>query len=50
MRTFGQLAYSEEAKAWFIKAEPHVALKFKRVFPKIKPWTHGVLNLSDTAK
>lgn len=50
MRTFGQLVYSEESQSWFVKAEPHVALKFKRVFPKIKPWTHGVLCLSDTAE
>jgi hypothetical protein len=50
MRTYGvvERASDEEGGGFRIRAEPHVMLKLKRVFPKIHKGTHGTVVLSDT--
>ena len=45
---FGKIAYSSDLSAWIISTQPHVALRLKRVFPKIPAGAHGYLQLSDT--
>jgi SNF2 family DNA or RNA helicase len=46
LRTYGTLAYL--CKQWIIHCEPHIALRFKRVFPKIDQRRVGFLQLTDT--
>lgn len=46
MQTFGVLKYEE--KQWVIETEPHIALRLKRVFPKIHSRQIGKLRLADT--
>lgn len=39
IRTYGKLYLDEDKKRWHIKdAEPHICIKLKAVFTKIKPW------------
>lgn len=45
---YGEITYSQEQAMWFIKTQPHVALRLKRVFPKIRKYAQGVIWLSDT--
>lgn len=48
MKTFGELVYESP---WFVlKPEPHVALRAKRIFPKIRTSDMGSLRLSHTAE
>lgn len=35
MKTYGSLVLSEDKKTWAMKAEPHVAIKVKSIFPRI---------------
>lgn len=46
MKSFGSLDYQKGQ--WLIEAEPHVALRLKRIFPKISRRSHGVLKISDS--
>ena len=43
---YGQVVYA--SGAWYIKTEPHVALRLKRVFGRIRHDSVGVLMLDDT--
>lgn len=45
---FGTVTFWEEGNCWLIKTQPHIALRLKRVFPKIHPKQQGELQLSDT--
>lgn len=42
------MAYNQQGGCWLIQCEPHVALRFKRVFPKIDARQVGWLMLTDT--
>jgi SNF2 family DNA or RNA helicase len=44
----GVVSFWEEGNCWLIKTKPHIALRFKRVFPKINPGEQGILRLADT--
>lgn len=48
MRTYGQVGYDKEHRRWLIKCEPHVMLRLKRSFPKVKQYSYGVIALADT--
>ena len=48
MRTYGTLTYDSNAQVWLIECEPHVALKLKQNFKKIKAHQVGTLQLADT--
>lgn len=45
--SFGKIAFVP-ALGWMISTQPHVALRLKRIFPKISPQRQGWLQLSDT--
>lgn len=45
MKTYGTIAVSDDGKNIDLKMVPHVALKFKRVFPKIQKGAVGSLRL-----
>jgi len=47
--TIGKLSYLEEF-GWVMATQPHVALRAKRIFPKIAPHQQGWLKLSDTTE
>jgi len=48
-RTYGKLLYDENARMWGIEdLEPHAAIKFKRMFPRIAQGLGGLLCVSDT--
>lgn len=44
----GIVNFWEDGNCWLIKTQPHIALRLKRVFPKINAKEQGVLRLSDT--
>jgi SNF2 family DNA or RNA helicase len=46
VRTFGVVKLSRQA--WDIEAEPHVAVRFKRVFGKVAVSARGTLRIGDT--
>ncbi|MFA6244776.1 MAG: SNF2-related protein, partial [Candidatus Hydrogenedentales bacterium] len=46
MKTFGTIKYVKGQ--WRINAAPHVALRLKRVFPKVKKGTVGEVRIVDT--
>lgn len=46
MDSFGTILFGGDS--WVISTQPHVALRLKRVFPKIRPYEQGALRLSDT--
>lgn len=46
MRTYGELTYN--GGFWYLKAEPHVTMMLKRIFPRVPANREGVLTLSDT--
>ncbi|MFA0809304.1 SNF2-related protein [Microbulbifer epialgicus] len=52
-RTYGNLFFSSESGHWIIdKLEPHVALRFKQLFPRVPKHSSGPFNLNanvDTA-
>lgn len=52
MRTYGTLIYAPaigwRSGVWVISAEPHVAVKLKRWFPRARPGQAGELALTDT--
>ena len=48
MRTYGAVRVHEESRTLFIRLEPQVAMRFKRVFPKIEKGSVGVLKLTCT--
>ena len=48
MRTYGSVHVAEEQRLLLIRLEPQVAMRFKRVFPKIEKSSVGVLQLSCT--
>jgi SNF2 domain-containing protein len=45
----GKLSFREEL-GWILATSPHVALRAKRIFPKIAPHQQGWLKLSDTTE
>lgn len=47
MRTYGT-ATLLRAGTWSLKLEPHVAMRFKRMFPAVAPRASGHLDLSNT--
>jgi hypothetical protein len=44
----GIVNFWEEGNCWLITTQPHIALRLKRVFPKISPKEQGILRLADT--
>lgn len=48
MKSFGTLDFAKGQ--WLVEAEPHVALRLKRLFPKISRRSHGVLRISDSVE
>lgn len=46
MKTFGTIQHA--ANTWLLQVEPHVAVKLKRVFPRVKQGAAGTIPLSDT--
>lgn len=44
----GVVSYWEEGDRWLIQTKPHIALRLKRVFPKLRPGEQGILQLSNT--
>lgn len=48
MKTFGTIDHRDGK--WVIEAEPHVAMKLKRVFPRISKRSHGKLRITDTVE
>jgi SNF2 family DNA or RNA helicase len=46
--TYGTVRFDESARKWRIECQPHVALRLKRVFPKIDKAQHGAFSLTDT--
>lgn len=48
VKTYGTLAYSPARRVWSIECAPHVGMKLKRVFAKLKVDSHGHHMLSDT--
>lgn len=48
IRTYGEMYYAEDKPEWIVqKLEPHVALKFKQLFPKIKKNSAGPFSIVD---
>jgi hypothetical protein len=48
LKTYGNLTLERDQKAWaIVRLEPHVAIAFKRMFPKV-PITATSIRLSDT--
>lgn len=46
----GTIKYCEEFQTWQIDCEPHIALRMKRVFPKLNQKERGTLSLDATAE
>jgi superfamily II DNA or RNA helicase len=46
VKTFGTIR--RDGQTWLLNVEPHVAVKLKRVFPRIPAATHGTIKISDT--
>jgi hypothetical protein len=48
-RTYGKLAYVESARRWFItELEPQVAIRIKRIFPRLSATQVGSFGFSDS--
>lgn len=49
-RTFGTLKLEpyEDGHRWAIEAQPHVAMRLKRVFPRVYQYRSGVIAVKDT--
>ena len=48
MRSYGKIELDAKGRTWRITTEPHVALRLKRIFPKIDTRDHGVMSISAT--
>lgn len=48
MKTFGKLAHEPETGMWWITAVPHVAMRVKRIFPRVRTSSSGVITVRDT--
>lgn len=50
MRTYGELRYfsGNGRGVWYIKAEPNVTMRLKRVFPRVNQERNGALIITDT--
>lgn len=48
MKTFGTLAMAKDGRSWVLDADPHVHLRAKRLFGKLKKSERGKLVLSAT--
>lgn len=46
MKTYGTVKFSKGV--WILEAEPHVALRLKRVFPKVSKRAHGAIRITDS--
>lgn len=46
VKTYGSLAIRDGV--WYLRAEPHVTIRIKRIFPRMSPTAQGVLAISDT--
>lgn len=52
-RTYGELRWLAPGQfgkraCWAFRAEPHVVMRLKRVFPRLAPWQAGWLTVTDT--
>lgn len=50
LRTYGTVEYQGESRRWLITCEPHVMLRLKRSFPKVKQHAYGTIWLADTVE
>jgi superfamily II DNA or RNA helicase len=50
LRTYGSVGYDDKSRRWLIRCEPHVMLRLKRSFPKVKQYSYGVIALADTVE
>jgi hypothetical protein len=48
LRTYGSVAYDEEARQWVVKCEPHVAARLKRTFARLSSASFGEHRIGDT--
>jgi hypothetical protein len=48
LRTYGQIGYDDKSRRWLVRCEPHVMLRLKRTFPKVKQHSYGVIALHDS--
>lgn len=48
MKTFGKLSHDADSGTWWIWAAPHVAMRVKRIFPRIRTHGSGALAVRDT--
>ena len=48
MNSLGTIDFSREDRTWIVKCEPHVSLRFKRVFAGVKKGAVGELRVSAT--
>jgi SNF2 family DNA or RNA helicase len=46
--SIGTLAFDGEARQWLVKAQPHVAIRVKRLFEKAAQFTAGEIKLADS--
>lgn len=49
MRTYGTLTYDKEGSRFVIECEPHVAIRLKRMFPRVRSWARGQITVKNTA-
>jgi SNF2 family DNA or RNA helicase len=47
-RLYGELALAEESGTWRLKAEPHVLIRVKRLFPRVAAERVGVVTIKDS--
>lgn len=47
-RTFGKLTFDRRARCWQAKAEPHVSMELKRLFPGYRQDGEGRVSVSDS--
>ena len=46
--SYGEIRYLESSRSWEIRCDPHVMLRLKRVFARLRQDAHGKALLSDT--
>lgn len=47
-RLYGELALAEESGTWRLKAEPHVLIRVKRLFPRVAAERVGTVTIKDS--
>lgn len=48
VRTYGTLEYDKERNVFEIETEPHVMIRLKRMFPRIRTWARGSIWMKAT--